>query len=283
VLRAFRYPPRRPYAGARVRLASQPLGRAVADRGELVSGGVLVRLRPGAGRLDLAMAAPGVYFADRVELDGGLVLTAGTPPTVQRASAQPRPARLLTPRGAPRLHVYGAEDARWDTRLLEPAAAPTPLDTLSVIVTGGAGRGVWLYRPTDAPPLLADDVATVLGSTRRFYAWGGVLPELGWVNPAGDDKSLGLDGWAHAAAAEWERPTGDAPIAAGTPSPQARFAALHCGTLAPAVPPDAGSAADDAFAQVCAPVHWLPWQLGPPKREKYESCDPAGSSFATNA
>ncbi len=245
VLRAFRYPPRRPYAGARVRLVSRAAGDAARDRGELVSGAVVVRLRPGAGLADATFASAGAMAAEKVTIGEDVeVVLEGGEPAVRRAAGSNKTARLLVAR------VHQLEpSSRWETRLLDPGGAPTPLAGLSVIVVGGStGRNIWMFRPT-VDPLLADDVMTVLGSRRRHYVYGGLVPELGWVNPRLVDKSLGLDGWTHAAVARWERGRG-----AGTgPSAQARFRGEACGLLAPPVPESAGAPAEAAFARVCAP------------------------------
>jgi hypothetical protein len=220
ILRALRYPPRRPYAGARVRLVAGSQGRPAGDRGELHAGHVVVRLRPGAGPVDATTLRAGVAYADRVTLEGGVEVAA----TAAGVTAEsPRPTRVLQLRPS-RVHAYQPAEARWDTRLL--GAQATPLGELSVLVTG---KSVWLYRPgPDA--LLGDDVTTVLGSRRRHYVYGGLVPEVGWQNPASVDKSVGLDGWARAAAARWEA-TG----------PRAR---PDCGLLDPPEAP---------LARVCAP------------------------------
>jgi hypothetical protein len=102
------------------------------------------------------------------------------------------------------------------------------LDRVTLIAAGPPERRrVALFRPPRAwagsPPavdtLLADDTASVGDRARRVYPHGAALPELGWVNPFDVERSLGLDGWIHAALA---RPAAAAPPAAA------------CGTLAPA-------------------------------------------------
>src|SRR5690606_16481584 len=116
-----------------------------------------------------------------------------------------------------------------------------PHDRVPLLVIGGrASRGVWLFRPAsrwptapDGPavvdPLLADDVGGAPGRSRRAYLYGGLLPEVGWVNRHAHRASLGLDGWVRVALDEH---------IAGAPA-----AAPRCGAL----DPPAGE-----LGQVCA-------------------------------
>src|SRR5439155_1062966 len=59
--------------------------------------------------------------------------------------------------------------------------------------------GEWTGSPPVVDPLLADDTSSIGDRARRVYPYGATLPELGWVNPFDIDRSLGLDGWIHAA------------------------------------------------------------------------------------
>ncbi len=68
VLQVLRFPARRPYRDARIRLVSRAMGAAALDRGELVSGHVSVRLRPGAGAIDVARARAGLYAGHEVRI-----------------------------------------------------------------------------------------------------------------------------------------------------------------------------------------------------------------------
>ncbi|HET9626205.1 MAG TPA: hypothetical protein VFP84_32810, partial [Kofleriaceae bacterium] len=101
------------------------------------------------------------------------------------------------------------------------------LDRLTLIAAGPpAARRVALFRPPrewpGAPPvvdpLLADDTSAVGDRARRSYPYGAALPELGWVNPYDVDRSLGLDGWVHAAL---HAPPPSSPAACGTLAPPA--------------------------------------------------------------
>jgi len=174
-------------------VVAEALGAAARDVGELVTGDAIVRLRPGAGTLALPAtanaAAATITLAPGVELD----------------------ASTKTLRGAAELFVAGNG---WQRVAFEGSIK---LDRESLIVAGGR---VALFRPArDA--LLADDVDRVGDRTHRSYPYGAALPELGWVNPWDVDRSLGLDGWIHAALH------------------QHAAAAPACGTLAPpAIPRD---------------------------------------------
>jgi hypothetical protein len=288
VLRVLRFPARRPYRDARIRLVSRAMGAAALDRGELVSGHLAVRLRPGAGAIDVAHARAGLYAGHEVRIspeltivlggdDGGHAIlrrtaqtrapgatagapgaTAGAPGATAGAPAAPpsaptgaEPDSWLFVREPPpaRVRVLAAEEGTW--KLMPPEIAEMPLDRLTLIVVGGPdARSLWLFRPPrpwseaagDAAagaavvdPLLADDITTVRGERRRHYLYGGLLPELGWVNPFHGRMSLGLDGWVRVATAEYERtprPGDDGPrvwLDDGREVP-------YCGTLAAAMP-----------------------------------------------
>jgi hypothetical protein len=64
-------------------------------------------------------------------------------------------------------------------------------------------------------PLRADDVGAAGGAPRRAYVYGGLLPELGWVNRYRARASLGLDGWVRVALDELAASRGPLPA---TPS-----------------------------------------------------------------
>ncbi|HEY1551678.1 MAG TPA: hypothetical protein VGG28_27815, partial [Kofleriaceae bacterium] len=109
-------------------------------------------------------------------------------------------------RGAAQLFV--ASPTGWQRIVYEGSVA---LDKEALIATTGR---VALFRP-GANTLLADDLDRAGERTRRAYPYGGALPELGWVNPWDVDRSLGLDGWIHAALA---RPA-KSPASCGTLAP----------------------------------------------------------------
>ena len=196
-LRLLHLPPARPFRGQRVRLVSRAMGAAARDVGELVSGALVVRLRPEAAalRLDAPPSEPaGLFAAGKVELGGGAVL-----------HARDDGAHLEDPSGAVLLLTRG-EDGRWE----RGGGADLPLERLALVVVGGSSsRAVWLFRPRSrwpldeggpavVDPLLADDVGAS-GTGRRAYVYGGLIPELGWVNRYRTRSSLGLDGWVRVA------------------------------------------------------------------------------------
>jgi hypothetical protein len=304
VLRVLRFPARRPYRDARIRLVSRAMGAAALDRGELVSGHLAVRLRPGAGAIDVAHARAGLYAGHEVRISPELTIAlgpndsnaggdAGSGHAILRRTPAPAAAAAATPAGAPaapsitssgtssgtasgaasgaepdswlfvrepppaRVRVLAAEEGTW--KLMPPEVAEMALDRLTLIVVGGPdARSLWLFRPPQpwaeagddaaagpavVDPLLADDITTVRGERRRHYLYGGLLPELGWVNPFHGRMSLGLDGWVRVATAEYERtprPDGDGPrvwLDDGREVP-------YCGTLAAATPVPAPPAAE---------------------------------------
>jgi hypothetical protein len=160
----------------RVRVVSAAIGAAAHDVGELDTGDAIVRIRPGA----------------RDDLGGGASIDATGKLPMLRGAAQ----------------LFTVSPSGWQRIVYEGAVA---LDKEALIVANGR---VSLYRP-GASALLADDLDRAGERTRRAYPYGAALPELGWVNPWDVDRSLGLDGWIHAALA---RPTSSA---------------ASCGTLAP--------------------------------------------------
>ncbi|HVV88031.1 MAG TPA: hypothetical protein VHE35_33550, partial [Kofleriaceae bacterium] len=247
-LRVLRRPARRPYRGTPVRLVAKPMGAAALDRGELVAGHVTVRLRPGAGKVDVSHVSAGIFAADTVQLSDELTVEL-TP-----AGLKAQGAAWTLVKNPPRTRVQVLEVDAGTWRLVEPpagggpgaASVELPLTSLSVLVVGAReGRNLWLFRPprtwSDEPGdevdmLLADDVRTSSRATRvarrRHYVFGDDLPELGWAT-ADPSMSLGLDGWVQAALAEVER--GASPDA----SHWHEGAQTHatCGTLAPPAPP----------------------------------------------
>jgi len=195
-------------AQPRIRVVSTPLGVAARDVGEVVAGTRIVRLRPGAPEVALSALGDGVQPAARVTVAADVVL-----------EADPRGAVV---RGPAELFV-ATEPGGWK-RLAR--TGEVALDRLTLVVAGPRDhRTLVLYRPRrswgDAPatvdPLLADETRRLGDRPRRVYPYGASLPELGWVNPFELDRSLGLDGWIHAAQAPRERAT-DGP-ACGTLSP----------------------------------------------------------------
>ncbi len=166
----------------RVRVVGEALGIAARDVGELVTGDAIIRLRPSAATITLPAPSG---LAAHVALAPGVVLDADS--------------KGVALHGAAQLFVAGA--GAWQRIVYEGAIT---LDRESLIV---AGERVVLFRPRRAwgntaptiDPLLADDVDRANDRTRRTYPYGSALPELGWVNPYDVDRSLGLDGWIHAA------------------------------------------------------------------------------------
>lgn len=244
----LRRPARRPYRNTRVRLVAKPMGAAALDRGELVAGHVTVRLRPGAGFVDVSHVQAGVFAAERVQLSDELKVEL----THDGLRAEGVAWTFVKNPPRSRVQVLEADPSGW--RLVEPPAADAkarpdavelPLTSMSVLVVGARdGRNLWLFRPPRAWPgepgavvdtLLADDVRTKGAARRRQYVFGGDLPELGWSSTV-PSTSLGLDGWVQAALGEIERGAGHdrATWREGTTEHDT------CGTLAPPPPSPAG-------------------------------------------
>jgi hypothetical protein len=240
-LLALRRPQHTP-DGERIRLLSRARGEAAGDQGELIAGSVVVRLRPAPATAPRAAfaaanAAPGLYFAAEIALSDDLSLVARDRVVhlVRRSAPHAHDPAWLVVRQAPAERVAEADEGGWSMHAVEGQDTVLPTSGASLIVTGGTrGRTVWLYRPS-ADPLLADDVATATGHRFRHYIYGGLVPELGWVNPYAASLSLGLDGWVRVAAHEHAARV--LPKSAPEPAPT-------CGTLKP-VPDDYGA--------VCAP------------------------------
>jgi hypothetical protein len=202
--------PARPARGVRIRVVSEAMGVAATDVGELVAGARVVRLRPGAPAVELAAVGAGTTPASRITLADDVAL---------EVRATPRGVML---HGDAELFVAEpGQPPAWRRMSHGPEVL---LDRVTLIAAGPPERrSVALFRPprewTGSPPvvdpLLADDTSSVGDRSRRIYPHGATLPELGWVNPFDVDRSLGLDGWIHAALRK--------PSTAG-PS---------CGTLAP--------------------------------------------------
>ena len=239
-LGALRRQEQRPYRGQRVRLVAKPMGIMANDRGELIAGHVTVRLRPGAGEVDVSRAQAGVFAAEKVRLADDLTVEIARDGDTLEARGTVWTFEKLPPRQL--VQVLEAEPSGW--KLTAPpdadAPVPLPLESIAVLVIGGREtRNLWLYRPPrkwggdDAAVdmLLADDVRTLGAARRRHYVLGGDLPELGWssIDPS---MSLGLDGWVQVALDEIEQTR-----AAGTAG-VAREAPELCGTLRPPRPLD---------------------------------------------
>ena len=226
--------PRTRAKAPRVRVVGAATGAARADHAELVADHLVVRLRPGAPDADLstealASGAPdasGAGPAPARAADAGIVATA-------RATLAPGVVVIATDRGAAieadagaaRLLVArpGPAGPRW-RRIAAASGARLATDlagTAVLVVDEGARRRAWLVRAgPGVAPLLADDRGDA-----RHYVYAGSLPALGWVNPYDVRRSLGLDGWIHAALADRRAA---APSLDDAPA---------CGTLAPPRPP----------------------------------------------
>lgn len=224
IVRMLRFSPRRPYRNARIRLVSRAMGDAARDRGELVSGHLSVRLRPGAGTVDVSRADAGMYFANEVHISPQLTITEEygvamlrrRGPALEDKGEEEAWLLLRDPppsSNAGRVQVLEANDGTW--KLLPPDDT-VPLTRLALLVIGGPdARSLWLFRPPSewpgeektVSPLVADDITTVRGERRRHYMFGGLVPEIGWVNPYHSRMSLGLDGWVRVAMGEYEKRT----------------------------------------------------------------------------
>ena len=237
-LRRLRLPTARPLQGARVRLVSRAMGAAARDVGELMSGASVVRLRPGGELVSLAAGRPGLTAAGRVALGNGVLVSAGDDGARLELAAGTRAGDVM-------LLVRGADPENgWSQLPIQKGRDGTPLDRLALLVVtgrGGPAGGVWLFRPrTSWPgsgddagavvnPILADDADSASGPARRAYPYGGLLPEVGWVNRFQRRRSLGLDGWVRVAVDELTASrAGAAPSWSGSTTPAAR-----CGPLDP--------------------------------------------------
>ena len=221
-LTALRVPEKQPFRGATVRLVSKASGASAQDQGELISGRVVVRMRPGGAVLNGVGAGEGSYHASEVMLaDGVVVVVAGSRLVLQR-DAHAR-VRLFTAVGERNQKRH----RRW--RRVELSTVEQPLENTSLIVVdNGLSPGVWLVRrpaawkpgqPRVLDPVLADDMGGSRASRRRRYVYGGLLPELGWDNRYAPRRSLGLDGWVRVALAEHERRPRRMPHVCGTLAP----------------------------------------------------------------
>lgn len=198
-------PPVREQRLARIRVVATALGVAASDAGELVAGARVVRMRPGAPVATLATLAEGLTPASKLALSEEVHLELTT-----RGVAVRGPAELFVAQDVRR------DDAASWQRLIH--GGEVVLDRVTLIV---AGRTVAVFRPARivdgkavTESLLADDTRRLADRARRVYPYGPALPELGWVNPYDVGRSMGLDGWIHAA----QRRDPDAP---------------SCGTLVP--------------------------------------------------
>ncbi len=198
----------------RIRVVAAPIGIATGDVGEVVVGARVIRLRPDARSHALSGLAPGVTAANELVLDHAVL------------AVRPSPRGVVL-RGAAELFVADAERRTWRRSVHGDEVV---LDQVSLVVTGPVDRRtIVLFRPprawaghgTTVDTLLADDAGpTSDGGARRLYPHGNAVPELGWVNPYGVERSLGLDGWIHAYRATAGPSTGSATAPA-------------CGTLSP--------------------------------------------------
>jgi hypothetical protein len=176
---------------ARIRVVSAPIGASLDDVGELAIGTRIVRLRAGAPERDLGALAPGLHVAGKVIVGG--------------ATLEVRPSpRGVVLRGSAELFVAEAGEpaAAWRRTSHAPEVV---LDRVTLIAAGPADRRlIVLFRPPRAWAGAAPVVDSLLADTagdraRRIYPHGAALPELGWINPYDVGRSLGLDGWIHAA------------------------------------------------------------------------------------
>lgn len=202
--------PARVARAPRVRVVSEAMGAAASDLGELVVGSRVARLRPGAPSVELAALPAGTTPASRIALGGEVELV-----------IRPTPRGVLL-RGSAELFVAEPGQPPVWRRMIH--GGEVLLDRVTLIAAGPAAqRRIALFRPprawsdgaTVVDALLADDTSSVGDRPRRTYPHGAALSELGWVNPFDVERSLGLDGWIHAA------------LRADQP------ASASCGTLAP--------------------------------------------------
>ena len=188
VISSLRPPAKAPQA--RIRLVSAPLGAAAEAAGELVIGKRVIRLHAGGPALDLASLGAGLHRAGKLTM-GEVTLE------VQRD-----PRRVMA-RGPAELFVAEREPPMAWRRLVH--ANEIQLDKVTIIAAGVAEHRVAvLFRPPRAwgAETVVDSIVADTADGRRFYPYGAALPELGWVNPYDVERSLGLDGWVHAALAK---------------------------------------------------------------------------------
>jgi hypothetical protein len=197
----------------RIRLVSAPLGVAADAAGELVIGKRIIRLHAGGPTLELASLGEGLHRAGKLTI-GDVVL-----------ETQPTPRRVIV-RGPAELFVAEREPALAWRRLVH--ANEIALDRVTIIAAGIPEKRVAiLFRPPRAwgADTVVDALVADTADGRRFYPYGNALPEVGWVNPYALERSLGLDGWVHAALA---RPT--TPAACGSLEPPAITRDRVCST-----------------------------------------------------
>ncbi|MEO8701762.1 MAG: hypothetical protein ABI867_17075 [Kofleriaceae bacterium] len=177
----------------RIRVVSAPLGASAEDVGEVTVGDRVIRMRATAPDRELAALAGGPHAARKLAI-GEVSLEVRTAP---RGVVLRGPAELfIAEAGDP------AQPATWRRSI---HAEEVVLDRVTLVVAGSPDRRVVaLFRPPRAWAGAAPVVDALLADTagdrvHRIYPYGSALPELGWVNPYDVDRSLGLDGWIHAA------------------------------------------------------------------------------------
>ncbi len=200
----------RPAPPPRVRVVGATVGAAALDRAEIIGAGVAVRLRPGAGVLDLGDGDRlGLRAADRA---------ARARRHDRRGRRRRGPAARRGRRGAGLASARGA----LAPGRRRPAAHAHRRDRRGRGRRRRRGARGWSGDRTSWAGGCRRCSPTTRGATRR-YVHGSALPELGWRNPYDVNHSLGLDGWIHAAVAQ-----------GGATSRPATSPA--CGTLAPPPP-----------------------------------------------
>jgi hypothetical protein len=210
----------------RVRLVSRAMGDAAEDLGEILVGSAVVRLRRGAPAFDASAPATalgfGFHVASRVQLGVTTAIEIDDQVVRLRGSAKTWTSTQATPQRA----------SAWVTTSI-PAAAE--LTSITLMVGDAPASPPALFRPrrswpsptaatamadpATVDPILADDILAVSDRARRLYPYGSELPVLGWVNPYAVDRSLGLDGWIHAALAPKPSPPTAEPASCGLLDP----------------------------------------------------------------
>lgn len=174
----------------------------------------------------LAAAAKPAKKGDKAQPDAPVA-----PPTLVLPQLD-RITLLVGDGPAPRTALFRPRRG-WDPAALTASAAPTTSSNATPSAPAKTSAAATSTAPRTVDPLLADDVLAVSDRPRRAYPFGPALPVLGWVNPYAVDRSLGLDGWVHAAIARKPALASAAALDAASPAPT-------CGLLdPPAIPRDA--------------------------------------------